>query len=130
MPDLFKEIIPSILETKKSVFQDEIDFKDYKPFIVNRALSYHIDCIPFVSEMNRYPLLDKDMQYQYYLNSIRSMKRKYQAWQKSSTDADIECVKEHFGFSNQKAKDALLILTKEDITEIKTRTIKGGVTKA
>jgi hypothetical protein len=127
MPDIFKEIIPSILETKKSVIHDDIDAKSYAPYIVNRALSYHLDCVPFVNEMNMYPGIDKDMQYQYYLNSIRSMKRKFQPWQKSNKVENIECVKTFFGYSDNKAKEALLILTDEQIAEIKIITDKGGM---
>ena len=101
MPDLFKDIIPSILQTKKNVLQDELDVKDYTPFVVNRALSYHMDCILYANELNLYPEMDKDLQYQYLLNTIRSMKRKFQPWQKASADKDLECVKEYFGYSNQ-----------------------------
>ena len=126
MPDLFKEIVPSILQTKKSVFRDELDYKDYKPFIVNRALSNHMDCVLYVNEMNIHPEIEKELQYQYLLNTIRSMKRKFQPWQKSEVDKNIECVKEYFGYSNQKAKEALRILNDEQIAEIKRRTDKGG----
>ena len=130
MPDLFKDIIPSILQTKKNVLQDEIDVKDYTPFVVNRALSYHMDCILYANEMNLYPEIDKDLQYQYLLNTIRSMKRKFQPWQKASADKDLECVKEYFGYSNQKAKEALRILNDEQIAEIKAKTNKGGMNKS
>jgi len=130
MPDLFKDNIPSILQTKKNVLQDELDVKDYTPFVVNRALSYHMDCIIYANEMNLYPEMDKDLQYQYLLNTIRSMKRKFQPWQKASADKDLECVKEYFGYSNQKAKEALRILNDEQIAEIKANTIKGGVNKS
>ena len=130
MPDLFKDIIPSILQTKKNVLQDEIDVKDYTPFVVNRALSYHMDCILYANELNLYPEMDKDLQYQYLLNTIRPMKRKFQPWQKASDDKDLECVKEYFGYSNQKAKEALRILNDEQIAEIKANTIKGGVNKS
>ena len=126
MPDLFKEIVPSILQTGKSVFQDELDYKDYLPFIVNRALSNHMDCVLYANEMNLWPNTDKDMQYHYYLNSIRPMKRKFQPWQKSKNDENIDCVKTYFGYSNQKAKEALRILTDEQIAEIKRKTDKGG----
>ena len=129
MPDLFKEIVPSILQTKKSVFQDNYDYKDYKPFVVNRALSYHMDCVGYVNEMNVHSGLDSDMQYQYLLNTIRPMKRKFQPWQKSEVDRDIESVKLYFGFSNAKAKEALRILNDEQIAEIKAKTNKGGVNK-
>jgi hypothetical protein len=129
MPELFKEILPSILEKKKSVFRDELDYKDYKPFIVNRALSYHMDCVLYVNELNVNNSLDVDMQYQYLLNTIRPMKRKFQPWQKSEVDKDIECVKQYFGYSNEKAKEALRILTDEQVAEIKAKTTKGGVNK-
>ena len=129
MPDLFKEILPSILQTKKSVFRDEIDYKEYKPFIVNRALSYHMDVVLYVNEMNKNPGIEPDMQYSYLLNTIRSMKRKFQPWQKTSIDNNIECVKQYFGYSNEKAKEALRILNDEQIAEIKAKTTKGGVTK-
>jgi hypothetical protein len=127
MPDLFKEIIPSILQTGKSVFEDEASYKDYVPFVVNRALSYHIDCVLHANEMNKIPSTDKDMQYQYLLNSTRQMKRKFQPWQKPTADKDIEFVKEYFGYNNQRAKEAMAILTKEQIAEIRRRTDKGGM---
>ncbi len=127
MPDLFKEIIPSILQTKKSVINDDLDAKDYVPFVVNRALSYHMDCVLYVNELNLHPELEKDLQYQYLLNTIRPMKRKFQPWQKSEVDKNIDCVKTYFGYSNQKAKEALRILNDEQIAEIKRRTDKGGV---
>ena len=80
MPDLFKEIIPSILQTKKNVFENEEDYKDYVPFVVNRSLSFHQDCILYVNELNMHSQLDKDLQYSFYLNTIRPMKRKFQPW--------------------------------------------------
>lgn len=129
MVDIFKEALPSILQTKAPVFHDDIDYKDYAPFIMNRALSHHLDCIPYVLEMDRYSFLDKDMQYQYYMHSIRAMKRKYQPWMKASIVQDLECVKAYFGYSNQKAKDALLLLTEDQIDQIKENLITGGLTK-
>jgi hypothetical protein len=129
MPDLFKEIVPSILQTKKNVIRDEIDLKDYKPFMVNRALSYHMDCVLYANEMNVHSQLDPDLQYLYLLNTIRPMKRKFQPWQKSEINKDLECVKQYFGYSNEKAKDVLRILNDEQIAEIKAKTTKGGVIK-
>jgi len=129
MADLFKEIVPSILQTKVNYLRDDVDLKEYSPFMVNRALSYHMDCVLYANEMNKHHFIDKDMQYQYLLNSIRPVKRKFQPWQKSSTDKDLECIKEYFGYSNQKAKEALLLLSAEQIAEIKIRTDKGGVKK-
>jgi hypothetical protein len=118
------DYVDLILQKKKA--EGDLDFKDYAPFIINRSLSYHLDCVPYVNEMNLWPNLDKDMQYQYFLNSIRPMKRKFAPWQKSNKDENIDCVKTYFGYSNQKAKEALRILTDEQIAEIKIKTDKGG----
>lgn len=127
MADLFKEIVPSILQTKVNYLRDDIDVKEYTPFVVNRALSYHMDCVLYVNEVNLYHELDKDMQYQYLLNSIRAVKRKFQPWQKTNADKDLECIKEYFGYSNQKAKEALSLLSDQQIAEIRKKTNKGGV---
>jgi hypothetical protein len=105
----------------------ELDYVDYAPFIVNRSLSYHLDCVLHAQEMNLCPSLDKDMQYQYLLNSIRPMKRKFAPWQKSKVEENIDCIKLYFGYSNQKAKEALRILTDEQIADIRRKTDKGGV---
>jgi hypothetical protein len=126
MADLFKEIVPSILQTKKYVLDDP---KDYNAYIVNRSLSYHMDCIMYANRMNQCSNLDPELQYQYLLNTVRPMKRKFQPWQKTSAIKDIDCVKQYFGYSNEKAKEALRILTDEQITLIKTKTDKGGVKK-
>jgi hypothetical protein len=129
MADLFKEVIPAILQTKKNVLNDEQDVKKYDAFIVNKALSYHIDCILYSNAMNMAHGIDNDLQFQFYLNTIRPMKRKFQPWQKAEVDKDLEPIKEYFGFSNEKAKHALRILNDEQITYIKNITNKGGVTK-
>lgn len=129
MADLFKEVLPAILKTKKYVLETEQDVKDYKGFMVNRALSYHSDCIFLSNLMNLNHGLDSELQFQYYLNTVRSMKRDFKPWQKAEISKDLECIKEYFGYSNEKAKQALRVLTVEQITLIKERTNKGGVTK-
>jgi len=126
MADLFKDIVPSILQTKKDVLDKE---DDYVPYVVNRSLSYHMDCILYANQMNMHSGLSKKLQYHYYLNTVRPMKRKFQAWQKQASVKDLECIKEYFGYSNEKAKEALRILSVEDIALIKEKIDKGGVKK-
>jgi len=126
MSDLFKEIIPSILLTKKDVLDNE---KDYVPFVVNRSLSYHMDCILYANQMNMNAGLSKSLQYQYLLHTVRPMKRKFQPWQRQDSIKDIEFVKEYFGYSNAKAKEALRILTKDQISILKEKLDKGGTKK-
>ena len=129
MADLFKEIVPAILKTKQNVLQTEQDVKSYPAYMVNKAVSYYVDCIMYANEMNLNHGLDNDLQFQYYLNSIRPMKRQYQKWQKVEDDKNLEAVKEYYGYSNEKARMALLILNDEQITYIKNKINKGGVTK-
>jgi hypothetical protein len=112
---------------RKKTPDSELDFAEYKAFLINRSLSYHLDCVLYINEMNLNPSLDSDMQYQYLLNSIRPMKRKFIPWHKAEKDKNIEAIKAYFGYSNEKAKQALDILTDEQIAEIIIKTEKGGV---
>ena len=123
MSDLFKDIIPSILQTKKNVLEDE---KDYSAFVVNKALSFHYDCVMQANEMNKFPSLPGTMQYHYLLNSIRGYKRPFRPWQKRETIENLETVKEYFGYSNEKAKEVLVLLDADQIEEIKKAIHKGG----
>ena len=124
------DFINAILVNKKNLLQDdELATKEYSPFIVNRGLSLHLDCVLYANEMNLRPFIDKDQQFQFLLNTIRPMKRKFQPWQKAEVNKDLECVKQYFGYSNEKAKDVLRILNDEQIAEIKAKTNKGGVIK-
>jgi len=123
MVDLFKDIIPSILQHKRPVLEDE---KDYNGYIINRALSFHYDCIMQANEMNKYPGLPGNLQYQFLLNSIRGYKRPFRPWQKRETIEDLEIVKEYFNYSNEKAKEALVLLNDADMKEIKRKLHKGG----
>lgn len=124
MSDLFKEIIPSILQTKKNVVDNE---KDYIPFVVNKALSFHYDCILIANQMNLVPNTDGILQYHYLLNKVRGYRRPFQKWHKRETIENLDAVKEYFNYSNEKAKDALMVLSDEQIIEIKRNLNKGGL---
>ena len=97
----------------------------YPPYIINRCLSGHLYCVMFANEMNKYNFLDKDMQYSFYLNSLRKRKR-FSPWLRKDKITDLECVKQYFGYSNEKASQALKILTVEQINYIKKRLDIGG----
>mgnify|MGYP006262747003 CR=1 FL=1 len=48
------EFVNSITFNKNDILeQDELLEKEYAPFLVNRSLSYHQDCILFANEVNR-----------------------------------------------------------------------------
>ena len=122
-----KEYLNAINHTKKNVMdsEDTMWVKKYPAFIVNKVLSAFSDTIMLVNEMNRNHFLDKDMQFQFLLNSIRSKKR-YSPFLRASKLKDIECVKEYYGYNNEKAKSALDILTKKELKLIKEKLYKGG----
>ena len=121
-----KDWLNSINYTKEDLIKENPDaIKEYAPYIINRCLSGHIECILFVNEMNRNYHLDKDMQYSFYLNIIRKRKR-FSPWISKTKINDLECVKQYYGFSNEKASQALKILTKEQIDFIKQRLETGG----
>jgi len=122
-----KEYLNAINFSKKNVMdsEDKQWIKKYPAFIVNKMLSAFSDTIMLVNEMNRNHFLEKDMQFQFLLNSIRSKKR-FSPFLRASKLKDIECVKEYYGYSNDKAKSALDILTKEQLKLIKEKLFKGG----
>ena len=102
------------------------DIKSYPPYIINRCLSGHIDCILYTNEMNIHHQLDKDMQYSFYLNTLRKRKR-FSPWLRKDKVTDLECIKKYYGYSNEKASQALKILTQEQINFIKQRLDTGGM---
>ena len=79
-----------------------------------------------VNEINQLPHLDKKLQFDFLLNSVRSRKR-YTPWLKANKLDNLEDVKEYYGYSNEKAKQALDILTDEHISAIKQKNKKGGL---
>jgi hypothetical protein len=120
-----KDWLNSINFTKENLMEDPSAKKEYAPFIINRCLSGHIDCILFANEMNKYHFLDKDLQYSFYLNSLRKKKR-FSPWLRKDKVTDLECIKKYYGYSNEKALQALKILSKEQINFIKQRLEIGG----
>ena len=117
-----KDWLNSINFTKEDLSED---IKSYPPYIINRCLSGHIDCILYTNEMNIHHQLDKDMQYSYYLNTLRKRKR-FSPWLRKEKVTDLECIKKYYGYSNEKASQALKILTQEQINFIKQRLDIGG----
>ena len=125
MADLFKEILPSILQTKQYALLNEQDEKSYPAFMVHRALSYHRDTALIANEMNRYPNLDNKLKYDFLLNIVRAQKRPYTKWHKKAQSDDLEAVKEYYGYSDAKAIEALKVLSDAQIVMIKEQIYKG-----
>ncbi len=121
-PDLFKDIIKSILEKREKCFSEKV----YNAFVVNMALGKSIDTVIYANQMNMFYDLPKDMQYDYLFNSVRKYKRPFQPWDKNSKNAKLEIIQEFFGYSPQKAKEISPLISDEQITQIQQVLDKGG----
>ena len=120
------EILASINNTKEHLYVDDPDrVKSYPPYIVNRCLSGHIDAILFANELNKHPNLDKRLQYDFLLNSLRKRKR-FTPWLKKEQIENLDLVKKHYGYSNEKARIAVNLLTKTQIEHIRNKHDMGG----
>ena len=121
-----KDWLNSINFNKENLIKEDPNIvKQYPPYIINRCLSGHIDAVMYANEMNLHHHLDKDLQYSFYLNSLRKRKR-FSPWLRKDKVTDLECIKEYYGYSNEKASQALKILTTEQINYIKQRLDIGG----
>ena len=121
-----KDWLNSINFNKNNLIEeDPSTVKEYPPYIINRCLSGHLDCIMYANEMNKYSFLDKDMQYTFYLNTLRKKKR-FSPWLRKDKVTDLQSVKQYYGYSNEKASQALKILSKQQLEYIKQRLEIGG----
>ena len=121
-----KEWLKSINLSKKNLIDEDPSLeKEYSPYIINRIYSGHLDAILFANEMNQYHFLPKKMQYDFFINILRTKKR-FSPWIRKDKIKDLEYVKRYYGYSNEKAKQALKILTTEQLNFIKSKFETGG----
>ena len=104
----------------------EVVVKDYNPFMVNRALSYHNDTLMLANAMNQFSHLDKDLQYLFFINTVRPKKR-FAKWAKPEKNDDLNTIVEYYGYSYEKAKQVLDLFSNEDLDRMRKKLEKGGV---
>lgn len=119
------DFLNAINTTKQDLMIDPDNEKKYVPFVVNRTLSYFPDTVHVANAMNQYHHLDKKLQFQFFLNIIRKRKR-FSKWAKPTEISDLDAVKEYYGYSNEKARQAIALLSADQITIIKNKVSKGG----
>jgi hypothetical protein len=119
------DYVTAITYTKKDLIEDDLTEKSYNPFMTNRSLSYFNDTVQVANAMNRNYHLDKKLQFDFLLNIVRKRKR-FSKWEKPEVIGDMEVVKEYYGYSNEKAKSVLSILTVDQLDIIRKRINKGG----
>ena len=121
-----KDWLNSINQTKKNLIDEDPSIeKDYPPYIINRCFSGHLDAVMFANEMNMNHFLPKKMQYDFFINSLRTKKR-FSPWLRKDMIKALDYVKRYYGYGNEKAKQALKILTKEQLNFIKSKFDTGG----
>ena len=119
------EYVNAINMTKKDIMVDDLAEKSYNSYMVNRSLSYFPDKVMMANEMNIYHHLDNRLKFDFLINIVRKKKR-FSKWIKPETVSEVEVVKEYYGYSNEKAKSALSLLTSDQINELKKKVYKGG----
>ena len=125
----FKFFLKSINTTKENVLLEDSNGKieeAYNPFIINKSLSHFPDTIMQANTMNQYFELDKKLQYDFLLNSIRKKKR-FTRWIKSNIEENVEIVKQYYKVGNEKAVEILSLLNDEQISTIKSELSEGGI---
>ena len=111
--------------TKEDIMIDDITEKAYNPFLINRSLSYFPDTVAIANEMNKYHHLDSRLQFSFLINIIRKRKR-FSKWIKPEIEDDVEVVKKYYGYSNEKSRQILPLLTSQQIDIIRKKVSKGG----
>ena len=121
-----KEYLNSINLSKRDLMEEDPGWeKNYPPYVINKCLSSHLDTLAFANEMNRYPNLDKRLQYSFFLNTVRPKKR-FSPWGKKEKVKHLEVVKQYYDYINEKAKQALRILSPDQLNYIKEKLNRGG----
>jgi len=119
------DFINAITFNKTELMVDDWSEKQYVSYIVNKGLSYGADTVIPANEMNSRPHIDKKLQFQFLINSIRPRKR-FNKWIKAEKIESIEVVKTYYGYSTEKARQALSILNQSQIDYLKQKLEKGG----
>ncbi len=122
------DYLKSINTSKKNIMVDDITEKEYNAFIINKGLSFFPDTVLMANEMNINHHLDNRLQYDFLINIIKKKKR-FTKWVKPQEVANLEIVKEYYGYSDEKAKSVLSLLNNGQIEELKQRIYKGGKRK-
>mgnify|MGYP001304728505 FL=1 len=122
-----KDWLNSINYSKKNLIDEDPDVeKKYPAYIINRCMSGHLDAIMYVNEMNLYHNLSSKLQYDFLLNILRSKKR-FSPWVKKEELKNLDYVKRYYGYSDEKAKQVLPLLSKEQLTFIQEKLERGGL---
>ena len=120
------DFINAINFSKEELIVDEWSERQYNSYVINKGLSFGKDTAIQANEMNSRPHLDKKLQFHFLINTIRPRKR-FNKWVKAEKIEAIDVVKTYYGFSTEKARQAISILTDQQLDYLKQKLKKGGV---
>lgn len=125
--NILNSFLDSIYVSKKNIIDEDPELeRKYLPFITNKFMASFLDIVLFANEMNINWHLDKKLQYDFYLNTVRSKKR-YSPWIRKEELSNLDCIKKYYGYSNEKARQVLPLLSEEQIEFIKSKLNVGGL---
>lgn len=120
------DFLNAINQTKEDLFQDPQAEKDYAPFMVNRGLSYFLDTVMYANQMNVHSQCPKKWQFQFFINTI-ARKKRFSKWHKKDAQSEsLQMVMQYYGYSTEKAKEALKVLSADQLQTIKLKFETGG----
>ena len=114
------------INNKQDIIRDDLDEKSYLPYMINHSFSYFSDTVLLANEMNANHHIDNKLQNDFFINTIRQNPKRFSKWNKVKHDGDFEAVKEYYGYSNEKTRSALSLLSAEQINIIKQKVDHGG----
>ena len=119
------DFVNAICDTKQNLIIDDISEKLYNPFMINRSLSYHYDTVLLANEMNQRHFLDKKLQNDFLINIVRKKKR-FAKWIKPISSSDVDVIKLYYGYSNEKARQVMPLLSDDQMGQLRKRMYRGG----
>lgn len=120
------DFLKAINKNKSPIIdEDPLTEKEYIPFVVNRTLSYFPDTVLFANEMNRLPMAERKMQFDYLRHAIRANSR-FSKWTKPVVEKRIELIKKVYGYNNQRAREVADLLSDKDFAQLEASMSTGG----
>lgn len=120
------DFINAISHNKQNLMDSEEAESQYKPYVINKGLSFYPDTVIQANEMNSRPHLDRKMQFNFLINIIRSKKR-FSKWLKPEKLDVLDLIQDYYGYSKEKARQVLPLFSDEQIDYLKRRIKKGGL---
>jgi hypothetical protein len=115
----------AINHSKENLIVDDWSEKQYNAWIVNKSMSYGADTVIYANEMNARPHLEKRLQFDFLINTVRPRKR-FNKWLKPETVEVLSTIQEYYDYSIDKARQVLPLLTAAQLDAIKKKMNRGG----